>query len=155
MTDHQTRISAADVLDAIVEIVSDAMLSGDFASFASVFHAPQQMLTMAGPINMDTIEDMRRGFTHMHAMFRDNGITALRTEIGDCRFVSDSRITSRQMTEGVTKEGKSLPAFAIFLTIDHIDRCWKVTQSELLVAPDSETARALAKADRTARSSNS
>jgi hypothetical protein len=153
MADNPTRIAASDVLDAIVEIVSDAMLSGDFDSFASVFNAPQQMTTMAGQIDMETLEDMRRGFMEMHRMFKENGITALRTEIGDCRFAGETRIMSRQMTEGVTEEGKALPAFAIFLTIDHIDGSWKVTQSELLVAPNSETARALAKADRTARTS--
>ena len=146
MTDA-LQVPAIDISTAILEITGKALMSGDFAAFASVFHTPQHMATMAGPIFMETEEDMRRAFDEMHAHLKGIGVTDLIREVVTSSYISSTRIESTHTCE-VIKNGKRLSdPYPVFSVIEQVGGDWKVTSSEYALEPNNGQAMAIAKAD--------
>ncbi|KQB97498.1 hypothetical protein AL073_00660 [Loktanella sp. 1ANDIMAR09] len=148
---EQMRIAAEDIAQAILEITGEALLKGDFDAFAAVFHVPQHMATIIGPIYMETHEDMRRAFDAMHRCFQETGVTELRREVTDARYISNTRIESTHVGETRTADGKIEGPYPVFSTIEKIDGTWKVTGGEYVMKADSMQTHALSKADTSAR----
>ena len=151
---HRVRIAAKDISEAILEITGDALVSGDFDAFASVFHVPQYMATMAGPVYMETKDDMRRAFDDMYAHFQTAGVDRLNRKVTEAHYVSDTTIESTHLSEVVSADGTSLGTYPVFSVIEKIDGVWKVARSEYCLEADSAQASAIAKADASARKNN-
>ena len=144
-------IAAKDISEAILEITGEALISGDFEAFASVFHVPQYMATLAGPIYMETREDMRRAFDEMHGFFKTSGITELNREVTEARYVSETRIESTHVSNPAGDRGFVKGPYPVFSIIEKIDGTWKVAGSEYVLEADCGQAIALSKADASAR----
>lgn len=145
------KLTATDIAEALLEITGDALVSGDFEAFVAVFHVPQYMATLAGPIYMETHEDMSRAFAEMHGYFRDNGITRLNREVTKANYVSDLKISFTHVSTTMRGSRQIKGPYPVFSVIEWIDGTWKVTGSEYVLEPDSEQAKALAHADVSAR----
>lgn len=145
---HEMQIAASDVSQALLDITGEALLSGDFDAFASVFHVPQYMATMAGQVYMETQDDMRRAFNEMHNHFKSVGATDLARKCISAEYKTPTRIEATHEGE-VLRDGKRLngpyPGFSI---LERIDGSWKVTGSEYALEPDDAQARAIARADK-------
>lgn len=151
---NRVRIAAKDIAEAILEITGDALVKGDFDAFASVFHVPQYMATMAGPVYMESVEDMRRAFDDMHAYFKGAGIDELNRKVTEAHYVSDTSIESTHLSEVVAADGASIGTYPVFSVLEKIDGVWKVARSEYCLEPDTAEATAIAKADTSARKDN-
>lgn len=149
----QIKLAAKDVSDALLEITGEALMSGNFEAFLSVFHVPQYMATLSGPIYMETEDDMRRAFDSMHAFFTSSGVTELAREVTESRFVAPDRIESTHIASTLRNGEIVTGPYPVFSTIEKIDGTWKVTGSEYALEADSGQAAALAKADVAARES--
>lgn len=147
----QMEIAATDIAEAVLEITGDALMSGDFDAFRSVFHVPQHMATMAGQIFMETEDDMRRAFDELHAHFKALGVTDLVRQVVVSEYTSPTRISSTHTSE-VTRNGHRLcDSYPVFSILEKIDGTWKVTGSEYALDATNGQAMALAKADVTQR----
>ncbi|EBA12974.1 hypothetical protein [Roseobacter sp. CCS2] len=140
-------IAANDVSQRLLDITGDALLSGDFDAFASVFHAPQHMATMAGPIYMETTEDMRRAFVEMHNHLRGIGATDTVRKCVVAEYKTPTRIEATHTNE-VLRHGTRLSGpYPCFSVLEKIDGNWKVTGSEYALEPNDGQAMAIAYAD--------
>ena len=141
------QIVASDVSQALLDITGEAMLKGDFESFASVFNTPQLMATMAGPIYMETTEDMRRAFDEMHKHLKGIGATHMVRKCVVAEYTSPTRIEATHTCE-LLMNGKRLngpyPAFSV---LEKIDGNWMVTGSEYALEANDGQALAIAAAD--------
>ncbi len=145
------QISAIDVSQALLEITGDALLSGDFDAFSAVFHVPQTMATMAGPIYMETVEDMQRAFDDMHTHFRAIGVTEMIRKCVSAEYKSPTRIESTHVSD-LLHNGKRLnEPYPVFSSLEKIDGQWKVTSGEYALEPSNGQALALARADASRR----
>ncbi len=146
-----TKFRAQDISEAILEITGDALLSQDFDAFFAVFHVPQYMATMAGPIFMETRADMERAFAEMSRYFKEAGITKLDREITESRYVNENKIESTHVATTYRGNEVVKGPYPVFSVIEWIDGTWKVTGSEYVLEPDCDQAIALARADASAR----
>ena len=146
-----TRIAARDISEAILEITGEALLSGDFDAFAAVFHVPHYMATMAGPVYMETQDDMRRVFDQMRVYFNEAGITQLNRKVTEARYVSDDAIESTHVSEILNPDGRPRGDYPVFSVIEKIDGVWKVVRSEYVLEPETGQAMAISKGDVSAR----
>jgi len=146
-----TQIVASDIAKAILETTGDALLCGDFAAFRSVFHVPQTMATMAGPIFMETEDDMRRAFDEMHSYFKGLGVTNLVRQVVVAEYSTPARIASTHTCDLLCNGQYLSDSYPVFSIIERIDGNWKVTKSEYALEATNGQAMALAKADVTNR----
>ena len=148
-----TQISARDVAEAILEVTGEALLSGDCESFCAVFHVPIKMAINTESVYIETRDDLCRAFTDLHQRYRTLGVTALNRYISDAAYVAPDVIKSTHISEriGPTMEPQEL--YPVFTTITKLDGVWKVTACEYAIDEDSMLARAIAKADISARAS--
>lgn len=145
------QIGAMDVSEALLEVTGDALLSGDFDAFASVFHVPQTMVTMAGSIYMETVDDMRRAFDDMHSHFMAIGVTDIVRKCVSAEYKSPTRIESTHVSD-LLHNGKRLKEpYPVFSTLEKIDGQWKVISGEYALEPTNGQALALARADTSRR----
>ena len=141
------QIAASDVAEALLEITGDALMSNDFDAFASVFHVPQIMATMAGPIHMESLADMERVFRKMCEHFEAINVTKMIRTCTAAAYKSPSRIDSTHVTQ-LWQNGKRLTdPYPVFSTLEKVDGDWKVTRSEYAVEPLSGQALAIKQAD--------
>ena len=141
------QIAAIDVASTLLEITGDALISGSFDDFRAVFHVPQYMATMAGPIYMETEEDMRRAFDEMCKHLKGIGVTDLVREVVACEYTSATRIESTHTAELLRNGQRLSDPYPVFSVIEKVDGTWKVTGSEYALEPTNGQAMALAKAD--------
>jgi hypothetical protein len=151
---QETGIAAVDIASAILEITGEALMSGDFDAFLGVFHVPQHMATMAGPIFMETEADMRRAFDQMHAHFSNTGVTDLVREVVAAQYISPTRISSTHVSEMIRNGQRLNDPYPVFSIIEKIDATWKVTGSEYALEANNGQALAIARADVTQRMSS-
>ncbi len=145
--DLQPQITALKIAEAILEITGDALMTGDFDAFAAVFHVPQFMATMAGPVHMETVDDMRRCFDEMHQHFKGIGVTELVRACVAAEYKSPTRIESTHVTE-LLQNGKRLnEPYPVFSVLEKIDGDWKVTGGEYALEPSNGQALAISRAD--------
>jgi hypothetical protein len=139
--------AASDIAEALLEITGEALLSGDFDAFAAVFHVPQVMATMAGPIHMETLDDMRRAFDEMHQHFKAVGVTQMVRTCVAAAYETPTRIQSTHVSD-LLHNGKRLnEPYPVFSVIERIDGNWKVTGGEYALEPSNGQALALSRAD--------
>ncbi|PJI84957.1 hypothetical protein BC777_2951 [Yoonia maricola] len=144
---NDMQIAASDVSQALLDITGDALMKGDFDAFASVFHTPQHMATMAGPIYMETAEDMRRAFDEMHKHLQGIGATHMVRRCVVAEYKTPTRVEATHTSE-VLKDGKRLSGpYPGFSVLEKIDDKWKVTASEYALEPNDGQAMAIAAAD--------
>ncbi|MEL6641202.1 MAG: hypothetical protein AAFP98_07795 [Pseudomonadota bacterium] len=140
-------IAASDVSQALLDITGAALMSGDFDAFASAFHVPQHMATMAGPVFMETTEDMRRAIDEMHNHIKGIGATDLVRKCVVAEYKTPSRIEATHTSE-ILKDGKRLSGtYPGFSVLEKIDGNWKVTASEYALEANDGKALAIAAAD--------
>lgn len=141
------QIAAGDVSQALLDITGDALMADDFDAFAAVFQTPQHMATMAGPIYMETPEDMRRAFDEMHKHLRGIGATHMVRKCVAAEYKTPTRIEATHTCETL-KDGKRLSGpYPGFSVLEKIDGHWKVTGSEYALEPNDGQAMAIAAAD--------
>ncbi len=139
--------AASDIAEALLEITGDALLSGNFDAFAAVFHVPQVMATMAGPIHMETMDDMRRAFDEMHQHFKAIGVTEMVRTCVAADYKSSTRIESTHVSD-LLHNGKRLSEpYPVFSVLEKVDGDWKVTGGEYALEPSNGQALALSRAD--------
>ncbi len=148
-------LTALDIATAILEVTGDALMSGDFESFCSVFHVPQMMATLAGPVRMETREDMERAFNAMHSYFRNAGVNELRRESIDAKYISEDRIESTHVAETFCGDERITGPYVVFSVIERLDGVWKVSRSEYLLDATTGQAKAIAQADVSRRAQSS
>ncbi len=143
----QARIAASDIAEAILEVTGEALMSGDFDALAAVYHVPQIMLTMAGPIHMETPEDLRRAFDGTLQHFKGLGVTELVRACVAAEYTSPTRIESTHVTE-LVKNGERLnEPFPVFSVLEKIGDGWSVTRAEYALEETNAWALALGRAD--------
>ena len=141
-------LAAIDIASAILEITGTALMNGDFDAFAAVFHTPQMMATMTGPVHMETVEDMRRAFDEMHRHFKETGVTDMIREVVAADYTSDTRIESTHVSEVLRNGKRQAQPYPVFSVIEKIDGTWKVTASEYALEDSNGQARAIQQADK-------
>lgn len=141
------QIAASDVSQALLDITGQALMEDNFEAFVEVFHVPQYMATMAGPIYMETTEDMRRAFDGMVKHLQGIGATDMVRNCVVAEYKTPSRIEATHTSE-VLRDGKRLngpyPGFSV---LEKVDGSWKVTGSEYALEPNDGQAMAIAYAD--------
>jgi ketosteroid isomerase-like protein len=143
----QARIAASDIVEAILEVTGGALMSGDFDTLAAVFHVPQTIATMAGPIHMETADDLRRAFDGTHQYFKDLGVTEIIRECVAAKYTSPTRIECTHVTE-LVKNGERLnDPYPVFSVLEKVDGGWKVTRGEYALEATNGHALALGRAD--------
>ena len=141
------QIAASDIAEAILEITGEALMSGNFEAFASVFHVPQVMSTMAGSINMESIDDMRRAFDNSRAHFEAIGVTEMVRNCVAAEYKTPTRIESTHVCN-LLHNGKRLnEPYPVFSVLEKVDGAWKVTGSEYALESTNGQALALSRAD--------
>ena len=144
---HDMQIAASDVSQALLDVTGNALLAGDFDAFASVFHTPQHMTTMAGPIYMETTEDMQRAFDEMHKYLTSIGATDLVRKCIAAAYETPTHIDATHTSE-VLRNGKRLSEPSTgFSILQKIDGNWKVTGSQYAHEANDGQAMAIACAD--------
>lgn len=144
---QEMQIAATDIAQALLEVTGNALMSEDFAAFAAVFHVPQVMTTMAGPIQMETIDDMRRAFDDMCQHFAAIGVTELIRNCVAAEYKTPTRIETTHVSE-LLHNGKRLSEpYPVFSVLEKIDGNWKVTGGEYALEPSNGQALALKCAD--------
>jgi hypothetical protein len=143
----EMQIAAVDIAEAILNVTGDALMSGDFDAFAAVFHVPQTMATMAGPIHMETLDDMRRAFDDMHAHFKAVGVTEMVRSIVAAEYKSPTRIESTHVSD-ILHNGKRIgDPYPVYSILERIDGDWKVAGGEYALEATNGQALALSRAD--------
>jgi ketosteroid isomerase-like protein len=143
----RARIAASDIAEAILEVTGDALMSGDFDALAAVYHVPQVIVTMAGPINMETPDDLRRAFDGTHQYFKGLGITEVIRACVAAEYTSPTRIESTHVTE-LVKNGERLnDPYPVFSVLEKKGGNWKVTRGEYALEATNGHALALGLAD--------
>lgn len=105
------------------------------------------MVTMGGPIYMETLEDMRRAFDEMHHYLKGIGTTEMMRACVASKYTSPTRIESTHVTE-LLQHGKRLnEPYPVFSVIEKIDGGWKVTHGEYALEETNGQALALSRAD--------
>ena len=141
------QIAASDVSQALLDITGQALMKGDFDAFASVFHVPQHMATMAGSIYMETTEDMRRAFDEMHKYLQGIGATDLVRRCVAAEFKSPTRIEATHTSESLKGGQRLAGPYPGYSVLEKIDGHWKVTGSEYALEANDGQALAIASAD--------
>ncbi|WP_108816217.1 hypothetical protein [Loktanella sp. Alg231-35] len=143
----QATIAASDIAEAILEVTGDALMSGNFDAFSAVFHAPQTMVTMAGPVYMENLEDMRRAFDEMHQYLKGMGVTEMIRACVASEYTSPTRIESTHVTE-LLQNGKRLnEPYPVFSILEKVNGGWKVTRGEYALEESNGQALAISRAD--------
>ncbi|MEJ8561309.1 hypothetical protein QTO30_08800 [Yoonia sp. GPGPB17] len=144
---QEAQIAASDIAQALLEVTGNALMTGDFEAFKSAFHVPQKMATLAGPIHMETVEDMERAFREMCQHFKVIGLTEMIRTCVAAEYKSPALVESTHVAE-LLRNGKRLnEPYPVFSTLQKIDGVWKVTGSEYALDPMNGQALALKKAD--------
>lgn len=145
------QIAASDVAEALLEVTGDALMTSDFPAFAAVFRVPQQMATMAGPIHMETVEDMQRAFVDMCQHFKAIGVTDMFRTCVSAEYRTPTKIETTHVSE-LLQNGKRLnEPYPVFSVLEKIDGNWMVTSSEYALEATNGQALALRRADKSQR----
>lgn len=150
MNDERS-IAASDVAQAILDVTGPALLDGDFDAFKQCFQVPQTMATMAGPIHMETEEDMQRAFDEMHLHLAALNVTEIYRRCVSATYNANGQITATHMSELIS-DGRTIKGpYPVFIVLEKIDQNWKVIASEYAIQEGDGQAEAIIAGDASQR----
>ncbi|SFS15590.1 hypothetical protein [Yoonia litorea] len=129
---------------AVLEVTGEALLSGDFEMFASVFQVPQTIVTLDQRISVATLDDLRRVFEGVHAHYVETGVVELDRKVVEAAYLSPTKVVSTHTTVTRSPTHGETVRQPVFSTIEKIGTTWKVTSGEYALDKNDGRAKAMA-----------
>lgn len=104
------------VLEHTLQVTGDALISGDFDAFASIFDLPHNITTFEGNVVLKTPQDLRQTFDSIRNQFRQNRITSIVRQCISAQFDGAKRIKATHTTRllaGAQQIGETSMGYSI------------------------------------------
>ena len=129
-----TVLSPFDIATAVLEIISEAVLDGDFDAFAGMFQLPLEMALRDRTVPIGSTDELRNFFWARHDALKASGVTkmsrvCLNTETTNTDQIIASHVGT--MMKGDQQISEPQPIYSV---LTRIDGTWKVTANQCGVA---------------------
>ncbi|WP_298858028.1 hypothetical protein [uncultured Sulfitobacter sp.] len=120
---------ARAICEQLLKITGDALLAGDFDTFAACFHLPHFMSTTDAKASIETTTALKQLFEKTIDSHRRKRVTDVIRKCDVCNFRSPTHIGSTHTTHLMSGSQRIAEPFPSFSTIELIDGVWKITSS--------------------------
>lgn len=126
-------MSAEDVVNYTLDRTGEALDTGDFDLFHSVFHLPHRISTFEGTKILKTDADLREVFNdaRMHRQFM--GATGVIRYVVSAEYKTPTQVEGVHMTHVMAGELRIKEPYPTFAIVKWIDGAWKVVSSDYAI----------------------
>lgn len=126
--------TAKDISDHALEVTGQALLTGDYASFAACFRLPYKCTTMGTSITYETDDQFRLAFNNMHQKFKLMGLTDLVRVTEAAKFTGPDRIAATHISHPMSGTIRLEEPYPVFTNFERINGVWKISSSDYALA---------------------
>lgn len=137
-------LTAQDVSEHLLARTGDAMLAGDFDTFATCFHLPYEVETLEGRRLIETRDSLRLTFDNVHAHLVKQQVTIMARHCVSASFRGPDEVAATHETRLISRDilvQEPFPAFSILRK--QKDNAWRITHTSYVILDSSDLNAAL------------
>ena len=135
--------TAKEISEMLLELTGDALLSGNFETFAACFHLPHTIETPDYKRVLHSRMDLQAVFDSVTDDYRRKRVTRLVRICEVAEFKSETRVEATHITHmmsGNQRVGEPFPNFSV---LEFIDGRWQATATQYAVDKTTTVGRAI------------
>lgn len=117
---------AKEIYQRVIDVLSDALMEGDFSKFGPYFTLPHVMQTLSGTLRMEDEDELRRSFEGFSASLKAHRATHYIRLTDQAEFETPDRIVGEHTSHILRNAIYLAPAYPNRLVLDRVDGVWKV-----------------------------
>jgi len=141
--EHANCIEAKTISEALLARTGDAILSGDFETFAQCFSLPHFIATADCKTTLRTRTELRAVFDRVHEDYRRKRVTDLVRQCDVAEYRSQTRIEATHTTHMMSGPHRLMDPFPAFSVLELTDGAWRCAQSQYALDEQTTVGRAL------------
>lgn len=113
------------------ELLTKALISGDFALYAEVMSVPIWIIPREGQAyHLATMADLQRDFDLYHAIIKTHGVTDIYRQILHFDTLAEDRVLFTCMTHIMVRAQRIVEPFETRMTLRRQDDGWRIAEIE-------------------------
>ena len=136
--------TAQDVSEHLLARTGEAMLAGDFDSFAKCFSLPYEIETLDGKRSIETRASLRLTFDSVHAHLVKQQVTIMARHCVSACFRGPNEVAATHETRLISRDilvQEPFPAFSILRK--QADDAWRITHTSYVILDSTNLNAAL------------
>ena len=137
-------LTAQDISEHLLERTGEAMLAGDFDSFAACFALPYEVETVDGNRLIETRDSLHLTFDNVHAHLLKQQVTLMARHCVSASFRGPDEVAATHETRLISRDilvQEPYPAFSILRK--QADDAWRITYTSYVIVDSSDLNAAL------------
>lgn len=137
-------LAPCDVSDQLLMRTGDAMMAGDFKTFASCFSLPYELETLEGKRQIRTLAELNQTFDAVHAHMVKQQVTMMARHCVSASFRGENEIPATHETRLLSRDilvHQPYPAFSLLKRGDCGE--WKITSTSYVITDSADLNAAL------------
>ncbi len=126
--------SATDIYQELLDILSDALLEGDFEKFLPHIMLPHVMQTLSGTLTMENEEELRRSFQGYSDSLKAHKVTNYIRLVDHAEFDGPDRISGEHTTHILHNANHLVPPYPNRFVFERQGGVWRVAASVNAIA---------------------
>ena len=135
--------TAREISEMLLELTGEALLSGNFETFAVCFHLPHTIETPDYKRVLKTRNDLQAVFESVTDDYRRKRVTRLIRICEVAEFKSEQRVEATHITHLMAGDQRVTDPFPNFSVLELIDGRWQCTASQYAVDKNTTVGRAI------------
>lgn len=116
---------AMKLLQSYLDQIGTAVLVGDWDTYRAHVELPFTLITETATLNVDTEEDLRKGFDSFHDMLKFQKVTQYIRLADSAVDLSDTLIVGRYVSHFIAGAHRIIPPFRSTMTLRLIGNRWR------------------------------
>ncbi|EKD61102.1 MAG: hypothetical protein ACD_54C00399G0002 [uncultured bacterium] len=116
---------AMQLLQSYLDQIGTAVLVGDWDTYRAHVELPFTLITETATLNVDTEEDLRKGFDSFHDMLKFQKVTQYIRLADSAVDLSDTLIVGRYVSHFIAGAHRIIPPFRSTMTLRLIGNRWR------------------------------
>jgi hypothetical protein len=135
--------SAREIVDRLLNVTGDCLLSGNLEGFAAHFAFPYRIETFEGSHEIRTMEHFAKVFEATREYYASRSVTELHRSCLEGAFMSPDVINSTHQNHVISHGVLIQPAFPVFSVLHRIDGSWRYVEGRYAITDTTNYAAAL------------
>ncbi|KAF0115792.1 MAG: Uncharacterized protein FD150_816 [Rhodobacteraceae bacterium] len=124
------------IYQAALDVVSEAVLAGDFAVYAAMIDLPYLVLTDSAQLLITREADLRPTFDALHLGLKARGVHHYKRLARQADYVARGRIEGWHFTHVLSERDFAVPSRSARQVIVHRDGRWHFSEAQYPIAAD-------------------
>lgn len=135
--------TAKDISEMLLELTGDALMDGNFDTFATCFHLPHTIETPDFKRVLETRADLKAVFDSVTDDYRRKRVTELIRICEVAEFKTETRIEATHITHMMSGNQRVNDPFPNFSVLEYIAGRWQATTTQYAVDNKTTVGRAI------------